>query len=264
MAIMNSPQYFIVCHDPNIISNANIDPLYKWIFVGYNDTNILKHRSDVIIAKNLLYNIECWPNLCAFTAWYAIAKNWFLSDQPVVLLEYDFIAHELDTSTKLSFDNQPDKLVFGYRCIPCGHLVFTKSTPWLEIGLKKFYNIDLPTVFPTLPKTWAASTNIAFKQPDVLYNFVDWFIPLAEFCANKPMGGYVHERAFHIFLSIYYPNSIGCIDNIIVHEEHRSHKQKDVCDLCKDMERTGNIHNCIKWLYKNLYDRWNNAFLIDR
>ena len=259
-ALMSSGiDYYVVCHDQNIILSLEdrlIDHPYQWVFVGNTDTSKISNNNNTIIAKNFIDNIEHMPTLCSFTGWYAIAKNIPLNNKSLVLLEYDIISKHLSQATTQAFDKQITKTVFGYKCIPCGHLVFTKSTPWLEIGLKKIYNIDLQNIFPNLPNEWMASTNIAFRDPNIFYSFVDWFMPLAKFCSNKPMGGYVHERALHIFLYMYYPNTIGCINNSITHQEYQSHKQKDVCAICRLMEPQGSTHNCIKWLYKNLYERY--------
>lgn len=261
--MVNNIQYYIICHDQDIVLSHSLnDYPYTWIFVGTKDKSKLDKLRNVVIASELLDNIESMSNLCSFTGWYAVYRNLqkFISG-PISLLEYDILGPNIDLYTKKSLSDQYTKDVFGYKCIKCGYLIFTKSTPWLEIGLHKIYNINLQKIFPNLPTTWMSSTNICFKKPQIFYDFMDWFMPLAKFCADKPMGGYVHERALHIFLHLYYPNVIGCINNDpndspIVHQEQRSHKQQDVCDICKKMIGEGSTHNCIKWLYKNLYERY--------
>jgi hypothetical protein len=65
--------YFIVCHDQEII-NQQISSDYQWLFVGNNGQENLTDSS-VTICRNLEKNIEQYPYLCSFTAWYAVAKN---------------------------------------------------------------------------------------------------------------------------------------------------------------------------------------------
>jgi hypothetical protein len=74
---------FIICHNQDII-NANIesgkfDSLGNvvFMFVGKGDVDKIDFFSNVIIVRDLPYNIEDYPNFTAFTAWYAIHNNNF-------------------------------------------------------------------------------------------------------------------------------------------------------------------------------------------
>jgi hypothetical protein len=91
----NDIEYYIVCHDENIIldqikNNKYKDlPNYKFLFVGDKSYNLIDQHSNVIICRNLKNNIENYPKLCSYTAWYAIAKNKLSNKKYVCILEYD-------------------------------------------------------------------------------------------------------------------------------------------------------------------------------
>ena len=89
---------FIFVHDQYIVldylaaGKFNELPDVKYVFLGQRPTDQIEHLVDmgkVIIARNLPDNIEHFPNLVAWTGWYAVVKNGFVTADVVNLFEYD-------------------------------------------------------------------------------------------------------------------------------------------------------------------------------
>ena len=90
---------FIVVHDQDVILDSirykkyeSIDNLI-FLFVGNGDTSKIKDRTDVIVCRDLHYNIEQYKDLTSYTAWYAVWKNKLCEDDVdyITFLEYDCI-----------------------------------------------------------------------------------------------------------------------------------------------------------------------------
>jgi hypothetical protein len=91
-------QTFIFVHDQYIVldylaaGKFNELPDVKYVFLGQRPTDQIGHLVDmgkVIIARDLPDNIEHYPNLVAWTGWYAIARNGLITADIVNLFEYD-------------------------------------------------------------------------------------------------------------------------------------------------------------------------------
>jgi hypothetical protein len=91
-------QTFIFVHDQYIVldylaaGKFNDLPDVKYVFLGQRLSDQIGHLVDmgkVIIARDLPDNIEHYPNLVAWTGWYAIARNGLITADIVNLFEYD-------------------------------------------------------------------------------------------------------------------------------------------------------------------------------
>jgi hypothetical protein len=86
---------FIFVHDQQIVldyiaANKFSDlPDVKYCFLGMRPTEQIEHLPNVIIARNLPDNIEHFPNLVAWTGWYALVRNDLIKSDIVNLFEYD-------------------------------------------------------------------------------------------------------------------------------------------------------------------------------
>ena len=89
---------FIFVHDQYIVldylaaGKFNDLPEVKYVFLGMQPTDQIEHLVDmgkVIIARNLPDNIEHFPNLVAWTGWYALVRNDLIKTEIVNLFEYD-------------------------------------------------------------------------------------------------------------------------------------------------------------------------------
>jgi hypothetical protein len=212
--------YFIVCHDQEII-NEQRSSNYQWLFVGNGNTDNLENRS-VTVCRNLEKNIEQYPYLCSFTAWYAVAKNNLPKSDNITLIEYDTtIQSNNPFHYKLNNNNQ----VICYSVTLFNHYVFYKSTPWLEISLKQIYDIDLYQFIRdnrNQYKFWPTTTNMTLSK-DILNRFVDWFLPMTEIFRHDPLGAYVHERAFFVFC-VMNKIEFQYSANALNHKQKASHK----------------------------------------
>jgi hypothetical protein len=197
--ISSNIDYFIICHNKSLIPDTvhNL-PNYKILLVGNQNNNT--EYQNLIQCSQLEYNIENYPLLCSFTGWYAVAKNFADSYKKVCLLEYDVQITDQFDKINQRYNNMNNSIV-SYDKTLLHHYVFYKSTPWLEIALKKVYNIQLIELLNSKMKNivyWPVSTNHMLDM-STLISFIDWFMPMAELFKNDKLGSYVHERAFFIY-----------------------------------------------------------------
>jgi hypothetical protein len=88
-------QTFIFVHDQQIVLDYIAAdkfkqlPDVKYCFLGQRPVDLIEHLDNVIIARNLPNNIEHLPNLVAWTGWYAVLRNGFITADYVNLFEYD-------------------------------------------------------------------------------------------------------------------------------------------------------------------------------
>lgn len=252
--------YFIVCHNQDII-NQQIDenifgdlPNYKFLFVGNGETNKVNSLDhETIVCRNLKHNLEEHPCLCSFTAWYAVVKNSLYKNDNICLLEYDFYPFNNFHSSNMGYCPLNTRVV-GYAHTLVHHYVFHKSTPWLEIALKKTYNIDLNNLLHTQLKNsmyWPISTNILLNAK-ILESFVSWFAPMAELFKHHPLGSYVHERAFFIYCTI---NNIDIKYNLNCsqHQQLASHDSHDLYGAFLQKRNTRDFKEHMKTEYDQMY-----------
>lgn len=257
--------YFIICHDQDIIANKiskRLLPNCRFLFVGNGKINRLKeYNTQVIICKNLADNVEDYPYLCSFTAWYSVIKNNLNISQNICLLEYDIDTFDNFHSSNLSYCPINNRIV-GYAHTLVHHYVFHKSTPWLEIALKKIHNIDLENLLGTQLKHsmyWPISTNILLSSK-VLGSFVDWFLPMAQLFQNHPLGSYVHERAFFIYCII---NEIEIKYNLNCsqHQQLASHNNHDLYGAFLQKHNTKDFKEHMKMEYDQIYKQTLDSLL---
>ncbi len=221
----NNHKYYIVCHDPELISN-HYQKQFTYLFVGNKYIDKFKHRNkNIIVCRDLPNNLEQYPYLCSFTAWYAISRN-----NRHILSNYSFLEYDTQILSNNFFTNTiTANQIICYDITLFDHYVFSKSTPWLEISLKKIYNIelkDLVAKYKNRYKYWPTSTNITLSQ-NTLDQFVDWFLPMTKLFQNHKLGSYVHERAFFIFC-ILHNIEIIYQKNTLKHYQLESHKSIDI------------------------------------
>lgn len=224
--------YFICVHDLELINTFNHSlKNLQYLIVG---NHYLKNNSDTnkVICNTLKHNIEDQKYLCSFTAWYAVGMNKLYSTNIVSLLEYDTEIGDTfdDYNQNICSKQKNAKYILSYSKTITNHYVFYKSTPWLEISLKKIYGIDLMD-FVLLYKDsypfWPTTTNVTMPS-EILLSFIDWFSPMTKVFLHEPLGAYVHERAFFIFCVLNNINIIYAPDNILLHKQAGSHRIDDI------------------------------------
>jgi hypothetical protein len=220
--------YFIIGHNSECFNAHNLESA-KYLLVGPQTSANTKH----IDCKALKNNLEDYPFLCSYTAWFAIAKNNLFNNPFVSMIEYDTKISSKFHSVNLeiiSNQKQDNNFVIAYSKTLTDHYVFYKSTPWLELTLKKIYNIDLRAFVESNKQKhpfWPTTTNITAPQ-SILLKFVEWFDPISKYIRSEPLGSYVHERAFFVFcvinnIDIVYPKY-----NVLQHQQLCSHNNNDI------------------------------------
>jgi hypothetical protein len=227
--------YFIVCHDQDIIIDSlqknkfSMLPNYKFMFVGNKPTNLIDDMENVIVCNKLDFNIENYPKLCSFTAWYAVSKNCLSKEKYCCLLEYD---------VELSQDFHEKNLEAISNADVCSYFIeliddpmFSKSTPWLDIFFKK-YNINTSKIYEE--KFWYCTTNFILRN-DILENFNNWFYEIASMFKDCDLGAYMHERMINVYC-ILNEIKIEYIKNKVKHFQMCSHKKEDLYNIAKKLK----------------------------
>lgn len=199
---------YIVFHDQasfNLfqLNNSHIDTRnFKYIQVG-NEKPI---NNKVIYAKSFTYNIEKFPTLLAFTAWYLISKNKLCKTENVGIFEYDVIFKEPPIDVELK-DN-----IIGFFKRPTNELLYIQCIPEF---------IKLIGGFNMISQEWNATSN--FIMPvKFLDKFVNWYILYIPAILRFQRHPHFHERAVNIFADKeYYLNETI---NLIEHKQLCSHK----------------------------------------
>lgn len=224
--------YFIIAHNLNLLTKYNIPQQHQSVLLvgDYKDKHI---NIDTIVCKKLLDNIENFPYLCSYTGWYSVSKNKLYKAHNVVsLLEYDIMTSQELHNFNLKTTNEQtnNNYIIAYSKTLTDHYVFYKSTPWLEISLKKVYNIDLIDFVNSYKDQypfWPTTTNITMSTI-LLSSFVDWFNPLCEIFKHHPLGSYVHERALFVYCVLHNTKIIYAPDKLITHNQSQSHNIQDI------------------------------------
>ena len=224
--------YFVICHDQNLILDFIKEdkfselPNYKFLFVGNKQTDLIEVLENVIICNKLKDNIEHYPKLCSFTAWYAVSKNNLPQGDYCCLLEYDIELSKGFHEENLKIISNSD--LCAYLREPINDPMFSKSTPWLDLILKEC-NIDTKKIYNK--EFWYCTTNFIINN-NLLKDFNDWFYKIADVFKNDDLGSYMHERMINIYFIINDYN-IEYIENKLKHFQLCSHKKEDLYGLSK-------------------------------
>lgn len=205
---------------------------YKYVFVGNRDISKVCHMDNIIVARQLPFNIEAeeYKLLVSFTAWYALVMNNLIQSKYVALIHYDVkLEEDFERSTLQSLQANKDH-VLGY--VPFSMLSehFLKygiGPRPLSIAMQKNYNIDIYSFIEeyinrTNDITWPSADHIAVSVP-ILYRFVNWFTPLINDVKVYRGCGHAFERSIKFFCIINnIPNSY--LPNVLKHYQLDSHE----------------------------------------
>jgi hypothetical protein len=197
---MNAVIVVFICHDDHSIRRA-LAHACSIICVGnHTISDEFRNNSNIIIARDLPYNIESEPKLLTFTAWYAIVKNRLFSGyQSVCLLEYDVILHHNFMSDLQSICHQAQEKVISFvtDVRAAFRLDTNKRTMASFLSLK---NVSLQH-YQLSSEHWTPTTNHCLSHA-ILANFVDWYYPdcLAIKRLHCEKFSWYHERLFNLYL----------------------------------------------------------------
>jgi hypothetical protein len=176
-------QTFIFVHDQYIVldylaaGKFNELPDVKYVFLGQRPVDLLDQfvgEKKVIVARNLPDNIEHYPNLVAWTGWYAIARNGLITADIVNLFEYD---------VNLLGWKQPMASA-GYFWHP-----YADNTWWNYNGIKtELRRLEVSVSSDPLPMT---SNYTLFA--DKIYPFINTLMA-SEFDFEHDQAGHIVER----------------------------------------------------------------------
>jgi hypothetical protein len=210
---------FIFCHDQEIIleyeesKKFNNLKKYRYVFLGNRDTNKIENNEKIIIAKNLEYNLEDYPNINAYTGWYALWKNNLITTKYVNLFEYDVTLHKNleQIIDKFMYDNHK---IIGYIPFLCSNYHFIDNKDWVEElfkSIKQVYKVDLEKTIRFYMKQdpnmgWTTTSNCTMLT-SFFDDYMKWFEPLAELIKKSKTAGHAHERSITFYCMMYkkYP-----------------------------------------------------------
>jgi len=212
-----------ICHDNKTISSVLKKNLKHFIiFVGNKEISD-EHRqnSKIIIARELITNIEIEWNLLTFTAWYAIIKNnLFIEYEYLCILEYDVILHtnfetilhnQCKENTDIISFTQSDQnaLLWDIDYSVCIEYLINQ-----QLNTQDFHNVTI----------WGSSTNHCMKRY-IVEDFVNWYYPSCLFIKENHYEklGYYHERIFAIYYFYKKYNHVF-LNGILKHLQLISHK----------------------------------------
>jgi hypothetical protein len=230
---VSSLETFVCIHDQQLLLScekqgifANI-PKLRYVFVGKNGVSKLSHLGDkVIVARNLPDNIEQYPLLVSYTAWYALVRNKLLTTPNVAVLEYDVT---LSSSFDFAVDDVLSRrgpCLLGFRAYALKSPIYFNATPMLEPALKKAYDVDIHKLIDdyvreTGKNAWCSSSNVA-ADTETFGKFVEWFWPIAQLVKDTPLGAHVCERCIKVF-AILNKLPTFLLKDVLQHTQQKSH-----------------------------------------
>jgi hypothetical protein len=167
-------------------NNPELIGQYEFIIVGnYNGESLEPKNSPCWIHKSKMYdnNIEQYPSLLSFTAWYLIAKNNLCKTEFVGIFEYDvkfspinYIKLSADTIYGINRRNLPDSM-------------FLEVLP----ELKELIHFDESKI-----SYWNCTSNFIMPMK-FLKGFVDWYMTFIPGILKIDKHSHFHERAINIY-----------------------------------------------------------------
>lgn len=230
---------FIICHDENIIKQNIESKKYdslgnvKFMFVGKNEFSNDEEYGNVIIVKDLPFNIEEYPNFTAFTAWYAIWRNNLCKTKYLNLLEYDTnITDNYSYFLKSMLSSNPK--VISYFPMSMRNYHFIQNPDWVTSifnGIKKVYKIDMYNYMTNIINNsikqnhepiWTTTNNVCFEK-STFDKYMKWIAPLVGYMKYDINAGHNQERAL-TFFTILNKIPISYYIDEIEHVQADSHK----------------------------------------
>jgi hypothetical protein len=231
---------YVFVHDQSIIidyeKNNKFSGLsnYKYVFLGSADTSLLKKYDNIIIARDLEYNLEDYPKFTAFSGWYALLKNNLLNkNNDIMLLEYDVhLIENFEKNVLSSFKERPKMI--GFVPFEMTNYHFINNPNWVSTvssAIKKTYNVDVLDKIKNYidnsvknkknPK-WMSTNNIMFEY-ETFIKYMKWFEPLIEDVKNDINCGHAQERCL-TFYAMLNNVKFDFIEGVLKHEQLDSHK----------------------------------------
>ena len=229
---------FIVCHDQKLILDFHnsmnklfIDDLpYFYILVGQSPKyNLLQQNQEIFSRLHIpiehgLFNMENYPGLLTFTAWYYISRMYDidLKYENIAIFEYDVdfkekiskLTHNLNGNNTISFITER-----------MDNNSFLKPVPGLVSELDLKYKGSIKAIQTYYQEHedyfWGATTNqiVSIK---FLIDFVNWYMRLIPDIFVYKNYPHFHERAIKIFSILNNYNTLY-FPSYLTHRQNNSH-----------------------------------------
>jgi hypothetical protein len=226
---------FIFVHDQKIIldfinsGKFKTLPNLKFLFLGGGEIDKIKNIENVIISRELRYNIENYPKLTSFTGWYSIWKNNLSNSEYINLFEYDI--NISDNFNEIQNKKLVSNGIIGYIPFSPHHHNFIGHTPWIyELGgsIQKKYNTNIKEFLKKIPKDFICSmtSNHTFDS-DTFEKYMKWMEPMIDDIKISNFSGHMTERSISLF---YILNSVKnvIIPDILFHFQLDSHGTQNI------------------------------------
>lgn len=225
---------FIFCHDQDIILDyeksgkfKNLKK-YRYVFLGDKNIDKIDSNSKIIIARNLPLNIEEYPNINAYTGWYALWKNKIIQTPYVNLFEYDVILNNNLEQIISKFIYDGHKMI-GYIPLSCTNYHFIDNKDWVEKlfgAIKEVHKVDLEKTIRIYMKqnpkmVWSTTSNCTMEI-SFFNEYMKWFEPLFQLIKDSKTAGHGHERST-TFFSLMYKHNPFITQGLIKHYQMNSH-----------------------------------------
>jgi len=226
---------FIFVHDQKIILDfikndkfKNL-PNLKFLFLGSGEIDKIRDLQNVIISRELEYNIENYPKLTSFTGWYSIWKNNLSKSDFINLFEYDITISENfnETQNKKLIKNT----ILGYIPFSPHNHNFIGHSPWIyELGqsIQKKYNINIKEFLKSVPNDFICSmtSNHTFDI-GTFKKYMEWMEPMIDDIKISNFSGHMTERSISLFYILNGVKSV-VIPNVLFHFQLNSHGTQSI------------------------------------
>lgn len=228
---------FIFVHDQNIILDCIKYGKYKslnnvkYVFVGDRETDKIENIDNVIISKNLKYNIEEYPKLTSYTGWYSLWKNNLITGDYLNLFEYDIELTDEFNKLKEVLEGMTPNII-GYIPLNVHSIVYLKTPRYckeLIEGINDVYGIDTIKRINELNKdsTCSVTSNHTFKK-EIFVKYMEWVEPLLEYIKENNYSGHQIERSISLFYILNYINKVKIMSNALKHFQLDTHETQNI------------------------------------
>jgi hypothetical protein len=218
---------------------------YKYVFLGYGETNKLNYLNNIIYARDLPNNLEKYDKMCAYSGWYVLYMNELISSEYVNLFEYDISITD-DFIDKLGEIINENSNIYSY--VPFDIRVEFLNPKWIG-DLSKFYKVKKKIdLVPELMKKineknishWASTSNITFNS-DFFFDYMNDVAEIFEWMKIWGSVGHALERLLSFYLILNNINNITYVNGLLHHYQLDSHKtQLHFTDLNNNLKKIAN------------------------
>jgi len=218
-------QTFVFVHDEQIVLDFESNNKFKefqnlsWVFLGQNPYDRIKHMDNLIVARELEYNIEDHnKQLLAYSGWHALWRNNLIDADFINLFEYDIILRSDFQQIQAEYIKEDTQFI-GYVPLEIHNYLFLgKENVGLPLmnSIKKHHGIDcLEYVNGIENEKFVGLTSNQSMSVDTFNKFMEWMAPIENDIKTEYMGGHMPERAFPFYCTYY--NLHGYLVSDILH-----------------------------------------------